>query len=482
MRLAHLISAKGLATMTGLASLATLVACAGGVPPELDGLTDQVAEVGTELTIDLDGTSSGGGRLSYNYHASDLTDLDGNAEVTVSPSGAGVFRWTPLAADIGSHAFDFSVSNGSNSTTVTINIDVKSAIGSATAPVFRQPLGTGTTIDLSQTMCVDLDVVIEDQDTPQVKIGQEDPLIDGATLTAQDGQDATWHWCPSKAQQSENRYTLVLSADDSDNPKTIKQYLIVLSNGNGANCPGTAPVITHTPANQTTLLDLTPVATITDDMGLKDMPLFYYSSTNPGATPMLSQMTQLSMTRTTGSATNGQYTVSVPNPVATATPGTTATIYYVIVAEDNDDTMGTCDHTTTSQVYSMVVTAGGSAAAGLCQTCSADSQCGAGNECVTIGTMGASYCLQACGSSCPNNYTCSASAVASVDNAPISASRSRARAPRRRPRARTTAGKSTTRRAMRRRTRCSRRTSTTSSAARARRARRARTTTGTRSC
>src|SRR5450432_1710885 len=124
MRLAKLTApsriAHGLWTMTSLASLATVVACAGGVPPQLDGLTDQVAQVGTELKIDLNGTSAGGGQLSYNYHAGDLTDLDGNAQVTVSPSGAGVFRWTPLAADVGPHPFDFTVSTSDATATTTI--------------------------------------------------------------------------------------------------------------------------------------------------------------------------------------------------------------------------------------------------------------------------------------------------------------------------------------------------------------------------
>jgi len=418
MRLAQLTGSQGLLTMTSLASLATLVACTGGVPPELNGLSDQVAQVGTELKIDLNGSSASGGRLTYNYHASDVTDLDGHAGVTVSPSGAGVFRWTPLAADVGQHPFDFSVSNGDDTTTVTINIDVKSAIGSATAPIFRQPLGTGTTVDLSHAQCVDLDIVIEDQDTSQVKISQDEPVIDGATLTEEDGQSAKWHWCPTKAQESEDRYTLVLSADDMDNPKTVKQYLVVLrGTGGGSNCPGAAPAIAHTAAPQTTRLDLSPVATVTDDKGLKDAPLFYYSTTNPGAMPNLSQMTQLSMTRSSGDNKNGQYTTKVPNPVASATAGTSATLYYIIVADDDDDTMGNCDHSTQSQVYSMVVTAGGSATAGICSTCSADSQCGAGNECVYVGSMGNSYCLQACGSGCPTGYSCSAANIYSVDGA-----------------------------------------------------------------
>ena len=59
-------------------------------------------------------------------------DLKGHAEVTVNPAGQGIFRWTPLAADVGSHALDFTASNGSSTTTVTININVKPAIGQLT--------------------------------------------------------------------------------------------------------------------------------------------------------------------------------------------------------------------------------------------------------------------------------------------------------------------------------------------------------------
>ena len=418
MRLRLLTKRPGLLTLTAVSCLATTVACGGGGAPVLSGLSDQVAQVGTELKIDLNGSDPEGDKLTYNFRAADLMDLDGHAEVTVSPSGAGVFRWTPLAADVGQHAFDFVVSDGSNDTTVTITIDVKSAIGSATAPIFRQPLGSGTTVDMTHSDCVDVDVVIEDADSPGVTIAQEQPLIEGAMLTTKDGLTATWHWCPTKAQQAaDNRYTLVLSADDGDNPKTIKNYLIVLRGGGGTSCPGAAPVITHTPMNQSTILDLTIDATVTDDKGLKDTPLFYYSTTNPGTTPDLATMTQLSTLQLSGTSTNGDYAADVPNPVATMPAGQSVTLYYVFVADDDDDPMGTCDHSTTSQVYSMKVTSTGVGNLPACATCTHDAQCGTGNECVYMGSMGASYCLQSCGASCATGFTCSANAVSSVDGA-----------------------------------------------------------------
>ena len=224
MRLAKLTKRLGLRTMTTASALATLVACGGGNAPELSGLSDQVAQVGTEFKLDLNGTDPDGDRLSYDFRAADLDGVKDRAMVTVSPSGAGVFRWTPLAADVGQHAFDFIVSDGGNDKTVTINIDVKSAIGSATAPIFRQPLGTGTTIDLGKN------AVHRPQHRgrgPGHRAGhdqQQEPLIEGATLEQMDGQTAKWHWCPTRAQEGDTRYTLVLSANDGENPKTIKNY------------------------------------------------------------------------------------------------------------------------------------------------------------------------------------------------------------------------------------------------------------------
>ena len=386
-------------------------------PPSSDGLTDQVAQVGSELDVVLHGTDKAGLHLSYSFQAADVTDLANAAEMTQAPDGSGIFKWTPLAADIGTHAFDFTVSNGNQSTTVTIAIDVKSAIGAATAPIFRQPLGTGTTIDLTTQQCVDVDVVVEDDDTPAVTIAQEAPVIDGAQLMSTGGQTATWHWCPTMAQASETRYTLILSADDGNNPKTMKDYLIVLRSGDGASCPGAPPAIDSSPSDQTTVLDLPITATVTDDVGIKDAPLLYYSPTDPGASPDLSTMIQLTMTQQSGDATSGVWTATVPNPVATAPAGTTAQIFYAVVADDSDDPNGSCNHATTSQVYSLTVTAGGDTTAGLCAPCTADSQCGDGNECVFIGDLGDSYCLQACDAGCATGYACSADTIFSVDGA-----------------------------------------------------------------
>jgi hypothetical protein len=220
--------------MMRIAALALILAgcLGGGSAPELANVTDPVAVVGTELVLDLDGTDADGDRLSYRFEALDL-DLDGRASIALTPSGAGVFRWTPLAGDLGEHAIDFIVSDGDLETTVTVMITVVDPI---TAPVFRAPLGSGTTLDLDIASCLDVDVVVEDPDSAQVTLSRLD-AIGGATLDQRDGLSATWSWCPTVEQRAITRHTIVLAADDGEHPPTIKNYIIVLRGGGG---PGPA--------------------------------------------------------------------------------------------------------------------------------------------------------------------------------------------------------------------------------------------------
>ncbi len=400
-------------------SVLGLVACGGGAAPELDAIDDQRVAVGQELTFELRATDADGDGLDFRF-SSDVPDLGTRAVVTLAPSGNGVFRWRPLAADVGVWHFDFTVSDGDHDTTQTITIEVRSAIGDQTMPIFRQPLGTGTTLDLALQSCVDVVVLVEDQDSVQVTIAEDEPKIEGATLNQTTAFTATWHWCPSRDQiGADDRYTLTLSADDGDNPPTIKNYLIVLRPQTQQNCPGAKPVITHTPANVAQLVDLTIDAAVTDDLGLRQAPLFYYSTTAPATPPVLADMQQVTMLQISGDLRNGTWAADVPNPVATRPMGAMATIYYLIVASDDDDPAGSCDHETqapASGTYQMRVTnPGGQGMLGVCVSCSADVQCGGANDsCVSVG--GDDFCLKSCSvpGDCPANYTCPTAPVTSI--------------------------------------------------------------------
>ena len=208
----------------GLVMIVAIAAC-GGEPPDLLDLSDQVAVVGQELAVELRGVDPDSTDLTYSFTPD--VELTSRATMSETPAGNGLFRWTPVAADVGAHVFDFTVSDGSHDTTVSTMIDVR-ATGEG-VPVFRQPLGSGRVVDLAATPCIDVDIVVEDMDSAQVVIAEEEPKIAGAMLEQLDGLTARWHWCPTPQQVADSdRYTLLLSADDGTNPKAVKQYILVL--------------------------------------------------------------------------------------------------------------------------------------------------------------------------------------------------------------------------------------------------------------
>ena len=391
--------------------------------PSFDTIPDQVVAVNTELSVTLRATDIDNDPLRFGFNA-DSDDITARGSIESQGKGVAVFKWTPLASDVGIHAFDFTVNDGKVTTRQTVSVDVRAAT-SGTAPVFRQPLGTGTTLDLTANKCVIVPIEIEDADSPGVTIGEEPPLIDGATLGQDTGLTGAWEWCPSDAQISgDDIYTLTLSADDGDNPKVLKTFLIVLRKPTKPGCPGTPPVVQHASMDHSTVVDIPITATVTDDLGVKFPPQLLYSMTNPGTPPDVGQMTQLTMKQDSGDARNGSWSAAIPNPVATQPPGASAMVYYVIAAQDDDDPEGDCDHLTQvpdkGTFVINVTNPGGGGGLGLCEECTADAQCGgAGDTCIRIGTMGKSFCGKACAGAaeCGADYDCSPSEITSVDGA-----------------------------------------------------------------
>ena len=388
----------------------------------MQSIPDQLVGVNQELVIVLSAADSDGDEVFYSFE-SDVPDIYSKASLNRLPVGVGEFRWTPDASDVGEWFFDFSASDGKNRDTVTIRIEVRAAVGGNSAPRFIHPQGSGTTLDLAVNDCLTLNVEVADADSADVQLGQVEPLIEGATIEATSGLVASWNWCPSDAQiANDDRYTLLLSADDAENPMTLHPYLLVLRSPQKPDCPGDPPVVTHTAQDIQSLVNLTIAAEITDDVGLKQEPLLYYSGTEPSDPPDLSAMVQVTMAPTSGGLSSTMWTASVPNPVVGQAMGSTADVYYVIVADDDDDSEGACDHFTLAPAtgsFKMTVTnPGGTGGAGICESCSADVQCGGlADHCIRVGAGSESFCLQDCVSGCPADYECSSSDLESVDGA-----------------------------------------------------------------
>jgi hypothetical protein len=412
----------------GLCLLVLATGACGGRPPVIQPIGDQVAAVGVELEIMLRANDPGGGAITFSFVAPDLPDLktrQSPATIQSFADGVAIFRWTPRPSDSNAtHPIDFHASNGKTSAVETVQIAVKDSTGDG--PIIREPAGTGTTLNTATTPCLDVPVLVQDDGAPAVTITQDDPVIEGATMNKMDSFTANWHWCPTVQQvQAQDRYYLRIGADDGIAPKVQKvpPYLIVLLSTPPTNCPGQPPAISHTPpAPQMTVQDLTITAMVTDDVGVKNAPLLYWSTTSPGDPPDLTKMTPVQMVKESGgTATSAVYDGVIPNPVATATAGTSATVYYVIVAKDADNPAINCSHTSqapaTATFTLMVTNPGNVMGAGVCAACTSDTQCGGdADNCLPIGP--GKFCSRACGGalpSCPTGYNCSTGNVASVD-------------------------------------------------------------------
>ncbi len=396
--------------------------CGENTAPQLDPIGDRQAFANTEFALTLRASDEDDDELTFSF-SGELPNIDARASLQNLGDGRALFRWTPLTADVGMPAFDFSVSDDEATTRETIVITVVPSNGETMAPVFVQPLGTGTTLDVQSQSCLDVPIVVEDPDTAGVTLSEAEPLIDGTTLTQDSELTGSWSFCPTQEQlDADDRYNLILSADDGDNPPTLKDYLIVLRTESKTDCPGEAPVVDHTPEDVSSVNDLTITAQVSDDVGIKYEPLLYYSLSPTGDPPDVTQMTQLTMLLLDGDMQNGSWGADVPNPVVNSSPGSTAQLYYVIVVQDNDDVEGSCDHLTqapASGSYTITVeNPGGSGGLGLCDSCTADVQCGGpGDLCVFLD--GDYHCFQACAGNndCPTGYYCSFADFTSVDNA-----------------------------------------------------------------
>ncbi len=417
-----------------------------GESPVFESIDDYKGVVGGSLAIPISATDPEGESISYRY-VIQIDNLDTRAAITYRNDGTALFQWNPIASDVGQWYIDFFASDGENETSVRVLVAIYSTIGGGT-PVFRKPIGDGISFDLNQNDCLTIPVNAEDSNSICIALNEVSPALANTTFNKEEDQvrqcpigQGEWIWCPSAIQSKQiESHLLRLTASDSMSPPTTKDYLIVLRGERSPNddpsnddplleepssdntCQGTAPVITHLPVDQVTNNPLTIKATISDDKGLSRNPLLYYSLTPPAATPVLSTMTQLSMSPLSGTRLSAEWKAIIPNPVANSPAGTTSTVYYIIVADDRDSTNAQCNHTSYSPQFGyhsiFVIHPQITRAQGICEPCTTDRQCGGDKDlCVNIALNQRSYCLKHCFSSgdCPQRYTCSTGTISSVN-------------------------------------------------------------------
>jgi len=393
--------------------------------PTLPSVPSQEASVGIQLSFEIIGADANNDELEWSVSSSTLEDIaTRGAPATLTPfdSQSAYFRWTPLTSDVGSHTLIVTADDGRQQTELPVAVTVSSG---AAVPVFREPLGSGTTLDLRETDCMSVDVVVEDADGADVSLTLQEPIEEGYDFDQDQPMAGTFSFCPTDKQiEAAERYPVTFVAEDRDGHIATKKYLIVLRRDLLTGCPGDGPQISHTSdANASTVLDLSIEASISDDIAVHGAPVLYFSTVEPTDPTSLdvASFSQVEMTLSSGTAQSGTYTGSIPNPVLSEPVGSQRSLYYFIEASDNDDAAGPCDHRSTApidDVYELVVERPASGAGlGTCETCSADVQCDSG-RCIATGG-GEVQCLDSCsgpGDSCATG-TCSDVAWASVDSA-----------------------------------------------------------------
>lgn len=420
----HPVRVSSLATAVGLGLL--LVGCKDdNTAPVVAPVASQAVVIGETLTFTVFASDSDGDELTYTFAAPGVPDVQASATFLASTDGSGgVFSYMPAAGHVGTHIFDFIVSDGSHDVSVSTTVAVTGGAGSGSAPLFVRPLSQGTVLDLVESDCARFDVAVEDPDSDSISLTQAAPTIAGSVLeTDPGGFTGAWEWCPSREQKDvADQWSLTLSADDGDNEPTLKEFVVILRKPSGEGCPGEFPDITHDVGDFNTVLDLEIVATISDDQGLRGQPAVLYAFEDPGNPVQFDKLNNVAtMELLDGDERRGTWSATIPNPVANEPEGSTATLWYLVQASDNDDVDGDCDHRTDAPpvgAYQVAITnSGGSGGAGLCEGCSADVQCGESGDLCVSNSDGEASCGRACEDDCGEGYVCSPASTTSVDGA-----------------------------------------------------------------
>lgn len=403
---------------SALALSVLLVACGPGATPTLLMLDPVEVPVAGSLRVPIAVDNPEGRALAFSYEAPpSLVSFDSVASISGSPAG-GELRFTPLSAHVGTHELQIVIRSPGGEEYDRTSLLVSVIPAADAAPVFLEP-GAGGTYDLAREPCVRFAIEIRDDDSPSVDIRERSALPEGAMLVSGGPKSATFDWCPTNDQiAASERWTIALEANDGDHPAVPHDYVVVLRSGGGGCGTGAAPAITL----RSPLMDerITSSAgyeiqvSVTDDLGLRDAPLLYWTTETPAdlVMPDVTTFEQVAFENAGGEV----FRARVP-PLGLA-EGESRVVYYVVSATDNDDAAGTtCDHRTDSRLVSFEAVGGaGGGALDPCSPCSASVECGTG---VCVPSPGGARCLSACdaGGACTGGLTCelAASTEGSLD-------------------------------------------------------------------
>ena len=358
-------------------SMSLIAGCGPRTGTSLDPIAPQTAVVGTELAVMLRAATAN--QVEFKFDS----DLDLHARrvmPTLTPyaNGEAMFRWTPLASDIGDHTFRFTATVDGVPASARVAVRV---VAGGDPISFRSPVGEGTTLDLARSPCAVVPLLVDDTSATEVEIAPGSAMPEGATIDRDGPLSGKLKFCPAKTlAQTQTIFPFTIVATDGGGARTEKRYTVVLGilappvvvpvtnpdpnpnpNPPPPTCDTVAPtIVTTVHGDITTVGNPHIYAQISDPHGIYNAIVFW--STTPPDDPMnpdLFAMNSVDMQELSGTAQDGQWGGTIPSPVIDSPAGTSATIYYVIGTTDDDDALAGCQYHATfspaSGVYSFVI-------------------------------------------------------------------------------------------------------------------------------
>ena len=194
---------------------------------KLSALSPHSVTVAHEVVIPLLADGTGEEPLTWEWRSPEnpeLTTRLSRPTLSTYSGGRALWRFTPLATDVGPLAIEFSAHSGPLSGSLELGFTIESG---GDPPQFREPVGEGTTLDLRMMPCSAVSVVVESSSSPQVELSLVNPPPNAEILQT-DELGGKLVFCPSMSQAAaETIYPLLIQAEAG--PHLVrKSYVIVL--------------------------------------------------------------------------------------------------------------------------------------------------------------------------------------------------------------------------------------------------------------
>ncbi|MBL9007500.1 MAG: lamin tail domain-containing protein [Myxococcales bacterium] len=205
--------------------------CGSGVPARIVGMDDRTIAVGEQLELTVRGTVPG----EISLESPVLAD----AQVTrlASETATAIFRWVPVASDVGVKPLTFALKAGGQSATESVVVTVVPS--EAGRPRFLNA-PYNILLDLSQSQTATLPIAVKDDDNEAISLaivgGTE---LANATLDVMpNGKTAMFTFSPTPAQLADRcSFGTQLRARDPGGLEALAGIFIEARNGCGAE-PG----------------------------------------------------------------------------------------------------------------------------------------------------------------------------------------------------------------------------------------------------